>query len=246
MICVGRVAVGPALAAALSVSATTASAEAVPPGHDGARYLLFASTDLWRHGGFLHGGVLWSPQGLDRDGFALKVMFGGGAYRYVSGALGNADVTGRLLAASVLPGWRFKSGTLTVTAFGGLDLKNHRLTPDDPSAGLRGGYAGLRAGVELWYEPSASTMAAADASVSTIGPSYSVRAAFGWRLFDRFYLGPETAAFASNGNYRQVRAGLHLTGFKTATLEWSAGLGWANDTDRRSSLYGKIGLIARR
>ena len=63
-----------------------------------ARFLLFSTTDLWRHGGFTHAGVLWAPSGLDRDGPVLKLMFGGGIYHYLSGALGNADVLGRQLA----------------------------------------------------------------------------------------------------------------------------------------------------
>ncbi len=32
-------------------------------------FLLFGGTDLWRYGQFLYGGALWSPAGLDRDGF---------------------------------------------------------------------------------------------------------------------------------------------------------------------------------
>ena len=68
---------------------------------------------------------------------------------------------------------------LTVTVFLGVDFQQHRLTPDDPSAGLRGSYDGARTGFELWYEPTAATMVAADASLSTIGPSYNVRLATG-------------------------------------------------------------------
>jgi hypothetical protein len=32
-------------------------------------FLFFAGTDFWRYGAFLYGGVLWSPGGLDADGF---------------------------------------------------------------------------------------------------------------------------------------------------------------------------------
>jgi len=215
-------------------------------GREPARFLLFADADLWRHGGFTHGGVLWSPSGLDREGFALKLMFGGGVYRYRSGALGNAEIDGRQLAAAVLPGWRFIRNRLFVTAFAGLDLQSHRLSPDDPSAGLRGNYAGLRTGFDLWYEPSATTMVTADASVSTVGPSYSARLATGWRMFGRYYVGPELQAFAADNNYRQFRAGLHVTGLRIGEFEWSAGVGWARDSDQRSSAYGKLGVFTRR
>jgi hypothetical protein len=213
---------------------------------DEPRFLLFSTTDLWNHGGFVHGGAVWSPRGVDNEGFALKVMFGGGSYRYISGALGNTEVSGGLLAASILPGWRFIRGKFIASIYGGLDVQRHRLSPDDPLAGLRGGYAGLRANVELWYEPTPSTMIAADGSISTIGASYSARAAFGWRVFNRYYLGPEVHGFAAGDNYRQFRVGAHVTGLKTEWFEWSAGVGWATDSDDRDGLYGKLGLLMRR
>jgi hypothetical protein len=208
--------------------------------------LLFSSTDLWRRGGFAHGGMLWAPSGLDRNGPVLKLLFGGGIYHYISGALGNAEVLGAELGGAVLPGWRFVHGDLTFTVFLGADLQHHRLTPADPSAGLRGGYAGVRTGFELWYQPTPMTMLAADASVSTIGVSYNARLAGGWRAFDMFYVGPEIQAFAADGNYRQLRAGLHVTGLRTGDFEWSTGFGWATDTGDRSSVYGKLGLFTRR
>src|SRR5688572_14943138 len=104
-------------ALAFSTIACPALASEQQAGRDAARFLLFSGTDLWRQGGFAHGGVLWSPGGLDREGFVLKVTAGGGAYRYISGALGNAEVTGRQFSGSVLPGWRFTRDQLTVTAF---------------------------------------------------------------------------------------------------------------------------------
>src|SRR4051812_6725984 len=133
-----------------------------------ARFLLFSSTDLWGQGGFAHGDLLWAPTGLDRDGPVLKLMFGGGFYRYISGALGNTKVRGTELGGAILPGWRFVRDSLTITVFLGYDFQRHRLTPDDPSAGLRGSYVGARTGFELWYQPTATTMVAADASFSTV------------------------------------------------------------------------------
>jgi hypothetical protein len=245
MRCVAVRVVAVLLVAAFSTD-RSAWAETGQAGPDDPRFLLFASTDLWRQGGFMHGGVVWSPAGVNHEGFAFKVMFGGGAYRYVSGALGNVDVTGRQIAAAILPGWRFKNEGLIVTIFAGLDLQHHQLSPDDLSAGLRGGYAGLRSAVELWYQPSPTMMIAAEGSMTTVGPSYSGRVAVGWRAFDHFYVGPEIGAFGHDSTYRQARGGVHITAFKTATLEWSAGLGVAGDSDKRTSAYGRLGLLARR
>jgi hypothetical protein len=224
------------------------SAQPIPAqlSQDAARFLLFSTTDLWRHGGFAHGGVLWAPGGLDQEGPVLKLMFGGGVYRYVSGALGNAEVRGTELAAGILPGWRFIRNGISVTVFLGYDFQRHSLRPDDPSAGLRGNYHGARTGFELWYQPTPATMIAADASLSSVGPSYNVRLAAGLRAFDAFYVGPEVQAFGADDNYRQLRAGLHVTAFRTGAFEWSAGAGWATDTDQRGSAYGKLSVWTRR
>jgi hypothetical protein len=238
---------GVAAAAVVALSVLVPSAWAgEPSGRDDPRFLLFSTTDLWRHGGFAHGGVVWSPGGVDREGFALKVMLGGGTYRYISGALGNTEVSGRLLAATILPGWRFVRGKFIATIYGGLDLQNHRLTPDDPSAGLRGGYVGVRLNAEIWYEPTPTTMIAADGMVTSIGTSYNARGAFGWRVFERFYIGREVQGFAAADNYRQFRVGAHVTGFKSEWFEWSGSLGWATDSDDREGLYGKLGILMRR
>ena len=100
--------------------------DALPTAQEQARFLLFSTTDLWRQGGFAHGGVLWAPAGLDREGPVLKLMFGGGIYHYVSGALGNADVRGESLRPPRLPGWRFVRNGFTVTVFLGYDFQRHR------------------------------------------------------------------------------------------------------------------------
>jgi hypothetical protein len=216
--------------------------------------LWFSGGDLWGRGGFAYGGALWAPGGLDHDGFVVKVAVGGGLYAYHSDALGT-EVTGRKLDASILPGWRWRRGDLFITVFGGLDLQRHSLSPDDPTAGLRGNYAGLKAAVELWYQPTPTTMIAGDASASTIGPTYSGRLAYGWRVLDKFYIGPEIGGFSSTDTYQQVRAGIHITGLKfssfsqsTSTLmnlDWSAGLGIARDSDRRESVYLRLGVSIR-
>jgi hypothetical protein len=231
-------------AAAFCSVAGSASADGNRAGDP--RFLLFSGTDLWGHGGFSHAGFNWSPNGVDNEGFTLKLVGGGGLYRYRSGALGDAQVFGQQLWGSALPGWRFKRGAFIGTVYAGVDFQSHRLMPDDVSAGLRGSYIGLRTGIDLWYQPSAATMAAADVSVSTVGPGYFGRIAYGWRLLDLFYIGPEVAASANSDDYRQVRAGIHITAFKTRRFEWSAAAGWAADSDSRGGAYGRLGLLTRR
>lgn len=208
--------------------------------------LFFSGTDLWRQGSFSFGGGLWSPGGIDREGLTLKLLGGAGSYQYLSGALGDVEVTGRQFTGFAMAGYRFVQDKTIVTVFAGLDVQNHRLTPDDPTNSLRGTHAGIRAAIEFWHEPDALSMWAADASASSVGPSYSWRIAVGWRVFDSFYLGPEAAAFSDGKSYRQLRAGLHITGFRAASVEWSLGAGWLRDTSDREGFYGRLGVIARR
>lgn len=208
--------------------------------------LFFSGTDLWRHGSFSYGGTLWSPDGLDRDGFTFKALIGAGSYQYKSGALDDAQVTGTQFIGSALAGWRFVRDKTFVTVFAGLDLQQHRTSPYDPGSDLNGDHAGIRGAIEFWHEPDAMTMIAADATISSIGPSYAGRAAFGWRVADAFYLGPEVGGFATGDGYKQFRAGLHITGFRFAWVEWSAAAGWAMDSDDRDGFYARLGLHVRR
>jgi hypothetical protein len=234
------------LAALAQVCGTTqAAADRREQAADAPTFLIFSGGDLWREGGFLHGGLLWSPGGLDEDGFTLKLLFGSGAYRYRSGALGDAEVTGRQLSAAFMPGWRFKREFFELTVFAGLDAQNHELSPTDPSAALQGSHTGVRAGFDFWYEPTRSTMLALDASVSMIGPSYTMRGAYGWRFSDRGYFGPETGMLVCD-DYRQYRFGLQMIAFKTTSFDMSAAAGYARDSSKRSGAYGRLGLLRRR
>jgi hypothetical protein len=207
-----------------------------------ARALLFAGTDFWRNGGFTHGGFLWAYQGLDAEGPVLKLLFGGGVYRYHAGA---TEITGNQILGSALPGWRFKRDALEVTVFAGLDAQEHRFAPADPGNRLAGVHVGARGGFDVWYEPAAGGMLTASVSLSTVGMGYWTRAAAGLRAFDTLWLGPEVHA-SGDDSYSQFRAGAHITSLRIFASEWSAGAGWVTDSDRRSGVYGRVGVLVRR
>jgi hypothetical protein len=206
------------------------------------RFLLFGGADAWRNGGFVHGGLLWSPGGIDKEGFTAKLMAGSGAYRYRNGI---TPTVGFATVLDVLPGWRFKPGGAEISVFAGLDVQHHHLRPDDFANPARGTHAGLRVGADLWWEPTAATMTNAGVSFATISHGYWSRLAFGWRAFDRFYLGPEALALGDD-SYHQWRVGVHATAFKTGAFEWSVGTGYVSDSDHRSGIYGRIGVLTRR
>jgi hypothetical protein len=228
--------------ASVSPSAVAQQAEPAAATANVEQFLLFAGADAWRNGGFAHGGLLWSPGGIDKEGFTAKLMGGGGTYRYRNGT---TPTEGFATVFDVMPGWRFKPGNAEISVFAGLDVQHHRLSPDDLNNAARGTHAGLRVGADFWWEPTTTTMTNAGISFATINDGYWSRVAFGWRAFDLLYVGPEALALGDD-TYRQWRVGMHATAFKTGAFEWSVGTGYVSDSDHRSGVYGRIGVLTRR
>jgi hypothetical protein len=229
--------------AVASMALCVAKARAQDSAPVAPNFLLFAGTDLWRYGGFLYGGMLWSPAGFNSDGFTLKTLLNGGRYSYSAGDL-HGDVGGTTIAAAALPGWRFSRDGLTVSLFAGPVVQDYRLAPYDPGSRLHGLYVGGQFSSEVWYQPNVSTMVAVNGSLASIGPTGSVRAAVGYRVFDAMFVGPETAALWC-GDFQQFQFGVHVTALRLNVLEWSAGSGWSMDSDRRAGPYLRLGLSAR-
>lgn len=228
---------------AVNDTATDAPAESrLSGGGTPEKFLYFSGFDLWRSGGSFYGGMQWAPRGLNADGFTLKLLLAEGTYRYLAGT---ANIRGTGLLASIMPGWRIKRGDFEAKIFAGLDLQNHQTSPDDPGNSLRGNHAGLRVGADLWWEPTSAIMVAASISGSTIGTTFGVRGAAGWRVMDRFWTGPEIET-SGDQVYRQYRIGAHLTSFRTAAFEWTLGAGYVEDNSHRSGLYGRVSLLTRR
>jgi hypothetical protein len=205
------------------------------------RVLLYAGFDIWRYGYAGYGGFYWAPDGLNNDGFITRLFVSGGVERYDAGSKRfNTDI----IRAAPLAGWRFSQGTLELKVFAGPELENRVLTPDIPTATYRGTHIGARVAAELWWEPMADMMLTSAFSASTNAASHSARAAAGWRVFDRFWTGPEISA-SSDAFSQQVRIGAHLTGFKLEALEWSAAVGYITDSFHRGGVYGRIGVLTR-
>ena len=107
-----------------------------------------------------------------------------------------------------------------------------------------GGFADPKAlqGARLFQSPGPIFEGQAPGS----DPWQSARAFFaaGVRAFD-LWLGPE-GIFCGDETYREVRFGAHATGLRTGPVEWTAGVGWVSDSEKRSGVYGRLGLLMRR
>jgi len=89
-----------ALAAAVVLCTFPGCASDIEEADATERILLFSGVDLSRTSGFLFGGFVWSPHGINAGGFAMKTLAGGGVYRYRSGA---QQIIGRQVLNSVMP-----------------------------------------------------------------------------------------------------------------------------------------------
>jgi hypothetical protein len=205
------------------------------------RVLLYAGFDIWRFGRTGYGGFYWAPDGLNNDGFITRLFVSDGVERYDTG---QKRFNTAIVRASPLAGWRFKPNDFELKVFAGPELENRVLTPDIPTAKLRGTHIGARAAAELWWEPMPELMLTSAFSASTNAASHSARAAAGWRMFDQFWAGPEISA-SSDEFSQQVRIGAHLTGFRLTAFEWSAAAGYVTDSFHRGGVYGRIGVLTR-
>jgi len=174
---------------------------------------------------------------------SLKVLLNGGRSTYTYGDL-QRDVDGTMLSGAAMPGWRFTRDSLSVSVFAGPVVQDYRLSPYDPGSKLRGFYVGGQFATEVWYQPTANTMAAANGTIASIGPTGSLRTALGLRVFDAMFVGPE-AQMLWCANFQQLEVGAHVTALRFQALEWSAGTGWAIDSDHRSGPYLRLGVSAK-
>jgi hypothetical protein len=221
--------------------------EAAPPANEfsgGSKpehFLFYSGFDIWRFGVAGFGGFYAAPDGLNKDGFIVRLFVSGGRERYdTSTKRFNTDI----LRGSLLPGWRLSEGTFELKVFGGLDMEVRMPTPALPVADASRSYIGARVAAETWWEPMSATMLTSSLSATTNLNAWSARGAAGWRAFDQFWVGPEILA-SGDVFSRQFRIGAHLTGIKLATFEWSAAAGFVQDSFGRNGIYGRIGVLAR-
>ena len=208
------------------------------PGHAS---LLFGGYDLWRNGASLYGGFEWFGGGTAENGPVVRLMASEALERYQAGRFTYINDISR---ASVLAGWRFKSGAFELKILAGPDLEHRASTPDIRDKRWRGSHAGLRLALDGWAEPTPDTMLAYSFYATTVASSYGARIAAGWRVLDMLWWGPEMSGSADEFS-RQTRIGLHLSGLRIAAMEWSAAAGYVRDSFGRAGVYTRVGASLR-
>src|SRR5438270_9400551 len=89
-------------------------------------FLFYSGFDIWRFGRAGYGGFYAAPDGLNNDGFIVRLFVSDGRERYDAASQRfNTDI----LRISLLPGWRFSQGRFEAKVFAGPELESRSLTP---------------------------------------------------------------------------------------------------------------------
>jgi hypothetical protein len=219
---------------------TAPPANELSAGSKPEHFLFYSGFDIWRFGRAGFGGFYAAPEGLDKDGFLVRLFVSDGRERYDTATRRfNTDI----LRAVVLPGWRVSEGSFELKVFAGLELESRTLTPGLP-AQTSNPRVGAHVAAETWWEPISEMMLTSSLSATTNFNAWSARGAAGWRAFDQVWTGPEMLA-SGDVFSRQFRIGGHLTGLKLAAFEWSVAAGFVQDNFARNGIYGRVGLLVR-
>lgn len=193
------------------------------------RYELSVGGQSFHRAWALYSGLTMAPlagASIREDGWRLRTSGGYGAYDYASAQAGTIAVTAPF--ANLLVGYQRQLGPVTLKAFAGVAMSDHRLTPWDPDARMRGPGVGAEVVLETWWTMSDQVWSSLDLSYGSLYSSYAARGRLGWRVLPALSLGIEAGA-TGNIDGDLARAGGFVR-YEWATGEVSASGGLANDT----------------
>lgn len=199
--------------------------------------LSLAAAHASRHAVVL--GTIGPFGGLEQTG--LRIRLGGmmGVYVYDASTPGVGRVRGDQIGGMALVGHEWVVDRTKFSVYGGLDVIETKLDRIDPKNDTPGTVFGFRGVIDFYSRPTATTMVTGTFSLSSANTAYYARLKAGYAVFDQVFLGPEVLALG-DAFYRQVRAGLHLSGLKLGPVEFGLSGGYAYDRMRGGGAYGLL------
>ena len=204
------------------------------------KMIYFGGIDVTQWGVGAHGTAQWMPNGVNQNGFILRMFLSESLERYTDRSGKYATQISR---AFLLPGYMVRIGKMEAQLLVGPDAEVDLFFRNGRSTHSRARF-GMRGVADLWWEPTSELMVQYALSGTTIDSGYNTRIAAGWRMFDAFWVGPE-AAVSSDYFSRQTRFGAHLTGLRTNEYEWTFAAGHVSDNFGRDGVYARFGLLLR-
>jgi hypothetical protein len=178
---------------------------------------------------------------LEQTGFRLALLGVGGKYQYLTEP---ALIKGRFEAGDALIGYGWVAENMSAKVVVGVNVQNQRLSPDDPTATVKGTATGAKVQVDFYGTPTDYTMVAGLGSYSTAFKTYYTDFKAGYQVFNvkELYFGPQLVALG-NEDFNQWRFGAHLSGIP---LIGSAKLnlfgGYLSDSRAGPGAYGAVSM----
>ena len=179
------------------------------------------------------------PGSLSVSGGRLRVEGLAGTYEYLSQT--NRQIRGQQVAAAALGGYEWVGPRSKFAVYlGGMAL-NTALSKPDPKNSANGSSLGLKGAIDFYTRPSERTMVSAYGAFATNDSQFFTRLRVGYMLPGGFYVGPESA-FMGNNTYALWQVGAFLTGVQFGPVQGGLSIGYQQDRDRKSGIYGSADL----
>lgn len=206
------------------------------------RQVIFSSAEFANGSTFVGSGFkrAFGPS-VDAEGFILMSLSGAGATPEIhQGPVGIRLRVARLTSySSMLLGYQWVApGRVYMIAAGPEASRSQRLD-DNGRPRWQRGKSGVKLVAEMWYEPRPRMMTQATLIYSSAERAFWTRAAAGLALREGLFLGPEATAYAE-GEYREARIGIHLTGIAIGRFRLRLNAGISGVSARKGGYY--VGL----
>ncbi len=200
---------------ALPPALLCAMLSALPARAEDARSVIFAGVETGPSP-YLHAGFKHSLSGsLDQQGFLAMAIAGVGDRRDES----------RHALATAMVGYQWTLPRWHAALFAGPEMQR-----DGPTR------LGARIQGEVWARPFDDTLLTLTAIAGSARPGAWARVSGGYRLWDDVHVGPE-ASYKHEGDWRETRAGLHVTGLAFGGVTWRLSGGRAFGGSGRDGYY---------
>lgn len=181
-----------------------------------------------------------APSGnLNTSGPRLRVDGLIGSYR--AETPGAPRAIGEQADLAAMAGYALVGESSVLAGFVGLNVRRDETAHFDASRSAAHTEVGLKTALDYYARPTALTMFHATGSYATTFNAYYGRVRFGFASFAGGYIGPELTALGDD-NYRQWRAGAHLSGMQFGAIQLGISAGYVHDQVRKGGLYTTLDL----
>jgi hypothetical protein len=181
-------------------------------------------------------GTIAPFDGLDEDGFRLRLTGVLGRYSYIGGN-GIGRVTGTQSDGSFMVGYEWVLNAATVAIYVGAEVNENQLSVNDPNNASKGLHAGPKVAFDFFVNPTPNSMISGVLAYTTASNAYYSRFKAGIAVAPQLFVGPEVLVLGDNF-YSQWRVGMHLTGLRLGAMQFGISGGYLDDKVRGRGGYG--------